>query len=124
MKFKSGAEWNGNKNGRPNGSKTSDIRHILAKELARDIHEDTKEIVQIVIGEAKLKKEWALKLYINGILPYCLAKPKNEDEKDVDDNLMAQNMVGNLPTDVLGQIRDLILKSQESQVKEAREMLE
>lgn len=113
MAYESGNAWTGNNKGRPLGSKTSDIRHILAKELARDIHEDTKEIIQLVISEAKLRKEWALKLYINGILPYCLGKPKSEDEKEVNDNSMAQSLAANLPADVLGQIRELILNSQE-----------
>jgi hypothetical protein len=46
-------------------------------------------------------------------LPYCLGKPKTEDEKEVNDNSMAQSLAANLPADVLGQIRELILNSQE-----------
>lgn len=112
MTFKPGDAWNGNNKGRPLGSKTSDIRHVLAKELARDIHEDTKEIVQLVIQEAKLRKEWALKLYINGILPYCLGKPKSEDVEEADNNSMAKSLATSLSGDVLGQIKELIMKSQ------------
>jgi len=116
MAYKSGSEWKGNNKGRPFGSKTSDIRNTLARELATEIHGDTKEIIQLVIQEAKMRKEWALKLYINGILPYLLGKPKAEEEEGQNDNkTLALNLATNLPAEILGQIRQLILKSQEKE---------
>jgi hypothetical protein len=109
MAFKSGKEWTGNTKGRPIGSKTSDIRNVLAKQLAEQVHGDTIEIVQILIAQAKLQKEWAIKLYVNGILPYCLGKPKAEvDEDGVDHSEIALSLAQTFPKEVLDKMRELM----------------
>lgn len=121
MGFKTGYDPNRRLTGRPIGSKTSDIRNVLAKELSQQIHGDTLEIVQILIKHAKAENQWAIKLYINGILPYCLGKPKPEADEEVDDDVMAQELANTLPGDVLGQIRELIVNSQDMKGQEKDE---
>jgi hypothetical protein len=109
MAFKKGDDPNRNIKGRPIGSKTSDIRNVLAKELAQQIHGDTIEIVQILIAQAKLHKEWAIKLYVNGILPYVLGKPKAEvDDEGVDNSEIALSVAKAYPREVIDKIRELM----------------
>lgn len=109
MAYKSGDDWTGNNKGRPPGSKTSDIRHVLAKELAEQVKGDTVEIVQILIAQAKLHKEWAIKLYVNGILPYVLGKPKPEvDDDGVDHSEIAVSLAKTVPREVLDKMIELM----------------
>jgi hypothetical protein len=117
--FKTGYDPHRRLTGRPKGSKTSDIRTVLAKELAEQIHGDTVEIVQILIKHAKAEDQWAIKLYVNGILPYVLGKPKPDTDEEPDDDIMAQELANTLPGDVLGQIRELIVNSQDMKGQEA-----
>lgn len=112
MAYKSGKEWNGNKNGRPVGTKTTDIRNVLAKELAQQIHGDTKEIIQILIAHAKQEKEWAIKLYVNGILPYCLGKPKAEvDDEGVDNSEMVIRLAESVPAELIDKMKQMLVEN-------------
>lgn len=108
MTFGTGANWNGNKNGRPKGS--GDLRNKLGKELALHVKGDTLDIVYRLIEHAKADEQWAIKLYINAVLPYVLGKPKPEIEEEADDMKHAEavNHLAKLSDKKLLRIRDII----------------
>lgn len=110
-KFQSGAKWTGNRRGRPVGTKTTDIRHVMSKELAVEIHGSLKEIVHILIGHAINHEEWAVKLFINAVLPFCLAKPKVEGDGDGEEikHIELVDKLSALPNDKLLAIRNILI---------------
>ena len=109
-RFKPGVGWNGNKHGRPKGS-GSDIRNAISKRLAENHMEDTKEILNLLISHAKEGEQWALKLFINGILPYFLVKPKPVVEEEYEEMKHAETIdqLSKLSNDQLLAIQKIIL---------------
>lgn len=108
MAFQKGDKWRGNNKGRPVGTKTTDIRHVMSKELAVEIHGSLREIVHILIGHALNHDEWAVKLFINGVLPYCLAKPKVEIEEEEIRHIELVDRLSALPNDKLLSIHNIL----------------
>ncbi len=106
--FKSGAEWKGNRNGRP---KKLYSRDDFTNELFLESKEDIRIIKERVFYHAKNDQPWAMKL----VWEYFMTKPKIKEEEETGDHSMAQSLAANLPADVLGQIRELILNSQEGE---------
>jgi len=77
MGFKSGADWKGNKDGRP---KNPDFRSKFTKELIEANFETTR-IVFDNLGElAKSGDRWGMEKYLTYMIPYSLLKPKAEME--------------------------------------------
>ena len=110
MAFKGGNEWKGNAKGRPVGSKGIDLRNSLTKQLAVDVHGDTREIIYRIIEHAKNDDIWALKLFVSSILPYFLSKPKSD--VDDSDTASADRMIEKLtviPSDTLAAIKKMLI---------------
>jgi len=87
MRFKSGDEWTGNRNGRPKGP---DIRARFTKEIVSE-HTETLAKVLRDLGElAKTQDRWAVEKYVHYLLPYLLVKPKTEVDISSVDNVVSE----------------------------------
>ncbi len=73
--FKSGAEWKGNRNGRP---KKAYYRDDFTDEIFLERKEDIKVVTERLFFHAKTDKPWAIKL----VLEYFLTRPKNKESTE------------------------------------------
>lgn len=73
--FKSGAEWKGNRNGRP---KKTYSRDDFTDEIFLERKEDIKIVTERLFYHAKDDKPWAIKL----VLEYFLTRPKNKESAE------------------------------------------
>lgn len=106
--FKGGAEWTGNAKGRP-----PDFRVPITKDIIKLHLQDTQDILQIVIDEAKQRKQWALKLYITTVLPYFLVRPKTEMDITTDSPHEVFDKIKNIPPERLIAIQQMIANEME-----------
>ncbi len=106
--YEAGARWTGNAKGRP-----PDFRIPFTKDIFKLYRQDTEDILQIVIDEAKQRKQWALKLYVSSVLPYFLVKPKTEMDIMADSSSDFIDKIKNLPVERLVAIQQMIAKEME-----------
>jgi hypothetical protein len=102
--FKSGADWKGNRYGRP---KKKFLRDDITNTLFLNHKEDISKVVEQVFDNAKAGDPWAMKL----VFEYFLTKPKVPDEPQEDDtHAHLVDEFSKMPSELLVNIRDLILE--------------
>ncbi len=107
--FRSGNEWNGNRNGRP---KKIYLRDDFTDEIFQERKEDIRVVTERLFLNAKLDKPWAIKL----VMEYFLTRPKNKQDPDqiANDNDIVDKLKS-LPSSKLITIQRMLIEEIEKE---------
>jgi hypothetical protein len=105
MGFKSGADWNGNKSGRP---KNPDFRAKFTQELIEANFETTRILFANLGEQAVNGDRWAVEKYLTYMAPYSLLKPKSEMEVTETNNSEIVEMLSTYKKDTLVTIHKML----------------
>lgn len=103
MTFKSGAEWNGNRNGAP---KKEFRRDAMTEKMVREREDDIREVTDRLFENAKNNQPWAIKL----VCQYAYTLPRSRDEADNEDQARLVSQLVGVPKERLEKLRDLLVE--------------